>query len=382
MAADKEMVRKRMSDNGSSDDGTRDDGKGTQNEMDGGSDGKNDAVGKGAEGVSGPMLAEVLKKYEITLPAKKTALLERYCEALWDWNRKLNLTRHTDYEKFVTRDLIDTLRLSEHLQKGEHILDVGTGGGVPGVVLAILRPDLNVELCDSTGKKAVAVGAIVDSLGLDLNVWHAKAEELVRAHRFHTLVIRAVSKLEKLLRMFSTTWFAFDRILMIKGPGWVEERGEARHYGLLTNLALRKVADYVNPGMEHESVILQVCQKKRFAEIEARAKDLAAGIPIVDSAEVVAIETEWGAKKRMESKGPRRSGGRTGGDRKRGNGGHRWVTRKGERSGGGRSGRDYDRKGGGISGKGRSKKSGDGRDRLGKRPNGGRSAGTTGAPPE
>ena len=251
-------------------------------------------------------LAETLSKYEITLPAKKIRLLESYCHALWEWNERLNLTRHTDYEKFVTRDLVDSLRLAEHLQKGEHILDVGTGGGVPGVVLAILRPDLTVELCDATGKKARALGEILDSVGLELTIWHAKAEELVTMHRFHTLVVRAVSRMDKLLTMFAPCWFAFDRILMIKGPNWVEERGEARHLGRLENLALRKIDDYRNPGAEHESVILQVCRKDRLDEMKRREKDLADGIPIAGLTEVVGVDNrppEAFAKKKGPKKG-------------------------------------------------------------------------------
>lgn len=237
-----------------------------------------------------PSLAETLTKYNISLPAKKIRLLEAYCAALWEWNGRLNLTRHTDYEKFVTRDIVDSIHLAARLQTGERILDVGTGGGVPGVVLAILRPDLSVELCDSTGKKAKALGEILDAVGLDLNVWHAKAEELVKMHRFHTLVIRAVSKMEKLLAMFAPCWFAFDRILMVKGPNWVEERGEARHFGRLDNLALRKVDDYRNPGAEHESVILQVCRKVRLDEMKQRELDLAQGLPIAELSESVGVD--------------------------------------------------------------------------------------------
>ncbi|MGI5832400.1 MAG: 16S rRNA (guanine(527)-N(7))-methyltransferase RsmG [Thermoguttaceae bacterium] len=254
---------------------------------------------------SASSLSEVLAQYQIKLSAKQIDLIDRYCRALWEWNTKINLTRHDDYEKFVTRDVVDSMQLAALLQQGEHVLDVGTGGGVPGILLAILRPDLNVELCDATGKKAKAVGAIVDEIGLELNVWHAKAEELLKVHRFHTLVVRAVSKLDRLLTMFAPTWFAFDRILMIKGPSWVEERGEARHFGRLKNLALRKVADYTNPGIERQSVILQVCRKNRLAEIEQRAKDLAAGLPIQDRAEVVAVETESGSAR--QTGGPRPS---------------------------------------------------------------------------
>ena len=89
------------------------------------------------------------------------AKLQEYVQRLWAWNEKLNLTRHTDYEKFVARDLRDTLELSKLLHPEEEVLDVGTGGGVPGVVLAIIRPDLRVTLCESVGKKAQAVQEMV-----------------------------------------------------------------------------------------------------------------------------------------------------------------------------------------------------------------------------
>ena len=104
---------------------------------------------------------------------------------LWEWNDKLNLTRHTDYEKFVARDLVDSLAFSRFLEKGEKVMDVGSGGGVPGVVLAILRDDLEVTLSESVGKKARALADIVARLGLTAPVHHGRAEELL-ARRHYT----------------------------------------------------------------------------------------------------------------------------------------------------------------------------------------------------
>ncbi|MDD3585885.1 MAG: 16S rRNA (guanine(527)-N(7))-methyltransferase RsmG [Thermoguttaceae bacterium] len=239
-------------------------------------------------------LAAVLKKYDMSFSPRKTRQLEDYCEELWNWNEKINLTRHIDFEKFVTRDVLDSFRLATFLQKGEHILDVGTGGGVPGIILAILRPDLTVELCDSTRKKAEAVGDIIDKLGLGLNVWYAKGEDLVKVHRFHTLVVRAVSKMDKLLEMFAPCWFAFDRLLLIKGPNWVQERGEARHFGRMGSMALRKLDEYTTPGETpedaHTSVILQVCQKSRLAELQKRDEERIAGVRISDVIESVGVD--------------------------------------------------------------------------------------------
>ena len=215
-------------------------------------------------------LEEALQRHGIKLSKGKMAKIDNYCQLLWEKNRHLNLTRHTDYEKFVSRDLVDTLRLAELLTHGEHLLDVGTGGGVPGIPLAILRPDLKIELCDSTGKKAIAVGEIVDALGLDLPVWHAKGEDLLKIHRFQTLVMRAVARIKKIMELFSPYWHAFDRMLLIKGTHWVEERGESRHFGQMGKAALRKLDSYIIPGTEAESVILQICLKEKLEKLTER----------------------------------------------------------------------------------------------------------------
>jgi 16S rRNA (guanine527-N7)-methyltransferase len=206
-------------------------------------------------------LSAVLAQHQIELPTPQVALLERYCELLWDWNTKINLTRHTDYEKFVARDLVDSLAFARFLEPNEKVLDVGAGGGVPGVVLAIVRDDLKVSLSESVGKKAKALADIVERLGLQTPVVHARAEEILAQERFNTLVIRAVARLKKLLEWFKPHWDAFDRLLVLKGPAWVDERGEARHYGLMHDLSLRKLASYPLPGTESESVLLQICRK-------------------------------------------------------------------------------------------------------------------------
>ena len=206
-------------------------------------------------------LAAALARHQIELPERQVALLDQYCHLLWEWNDKLNLTRHTDYEKFVGRDVVDSRAIAQFLEQGEKVLDVGTGGGVPGVVLAILRDDLQVALCESVGKKARAVADIVARLGLAVPAHHARAEDLLAAAHFQTLVIRAVARLKKLLEWFQPHWNAFDRLLVLKGPSWVEERGEARHFGLMHELQLRKLTSYPLPGTASESVLLQIAPK-------------------------------------------------------------------------------------------------------------------------
>ncbi len=180
---------------------------------------------------------------------------------MWAWNEKLNLTRHTDYERFVARDVVDSLALEPFLDSGARVLDVGTGGGVPGVVLAIVRPDLEVALCDSVAKKAKAVQEIVQEAKLDIEVYHEPAQEVVAREPFDVLVARAVAPLAKLLRWFAPHWGAFERLLVIKGPAWVDERHEAREAGLLRGVDLRKLTSYPLAGTESESVVLSLRSK-------------------------------------------------------------------------------------------------------------------------
>ena len=218
-------------------------------------------------------LTDSLERRHISLPKIQIRKLDDYCRLLWDWNERINLTRHTDYEKFVARDIVDSLALAEFLRSGERILDVGTGGGVPGIVLAILRPDLRVELCDSTGKKTLAVSEMVQELRLGIPVHHAKAETLLqeKGKRFTTLTIRAVSRMVSLLRNFAPCWSSFDRMLLVKGPKWTAERGEARHYNLTAKLALRCLKTYstqISESETVESVILQLCLKDNFDQLD------------------------------------------------------------------------------------------------------------------
>ncbi len=214
------------------------------------------------EAVDSEELYQVLRRHDLEVTSEQAGRLARYATELWRWNTRVNLTRHTDIESFVSRDVLDSWQLTEYLTSGEEVLDVGSGGGVPGIVLAILRPDLEIVLCDSIAKKAKILNDLVCRLDLPLPVYAARAEELVEEFRFDTLVARAVGPLPKLAQWFQGRWHQFDRLLAIKGPRWTEERGEARHRGLMHGVRLRKLKSYRMPGTDSESVILQLSRQR------------------------------------------------------------------------------------------------------------------------
>jgi 16S rRNA (guanine527-N7)-methyltransferase len=161
----------------------------------------------------------------------------------------------------VARDLADAQQLAPLLRPGEELLDVGTGGGVPGVVLAILRPDLKVAVCDSVAKKIRAVQSIIHDLGLEIPAYCLRAEELLEDLRYDALVIRAVGPLDKLLALLKPHWHSFRRMLVIKGPKWPAELQEAKRRGLLHNLQVKTAAEYPLAGTDGNSVILKIWPK-------------------------------------------------------------------------------------------------------------------------
>jgi 16S rRNA (guanine527-N7)-methyltransferase len=210
-------------------------------------------------------LTAAVARHGITLTDRQMAGIEAYVRQLWDWNSRLNLTRHTDYERFVTRDLVDSLELAKLLQGGEKVLDFGSGGGVPGLVVALLRDDVEVTLCESVGKKARALEAMVAALRDHLPVQRPKiyvqsrrVEEVLRNRRFDVVMARAVGPLPDILRWLKDRWPSIGRLLLIKGPKWPDERAAARHRGQMHDLQLRVAATYPLADTGSDSVILKL----------------------------------------------------------------------------------------------------------------------------
>jgi 16S rRNA (guanine527-N7)-methyltransferase len=203
-------------------------------------------------------LEEALAKHGIALEPYQIEMLKDYCQLLWDWNEKLNLTRHTDFDRFVSRDILDTIQLADLIETGMEVLDFGSGGGVPGIPLSIIRPDLQVSLCESVSKKTVVLDDMITKLSLPVPVINARVEDLLNDLNYDVIVCRAVGPLWKMGLWLAPYWHLFGQLLAIKGPAWTEERKAARHRGTLQDVELRKLKSYPMIGTDSESVILKM----------------------------------------------------------------------------------------------------------------------------
>ncbi|HEY3360139.1 MAG TPA: 16S rRNA (guanine(527)-N(7))-methyltransferase RsmG [Polyangia bacterium] len=121
-----------------------------------------------------------------------------YLDLLLTWNRRINLTSVTAPAAVVDRHFVDCLALAPLLPHRTTLLDVGSGAGFPGVVVALARPDLRVTLCESRAKRVAFLLALVNRLKVRAEVLQVRSEELVDPgeRTFDSVVSRAVLPLE------------------------------------------------------------------------------------------------------------------------------------------------------------------------------------------
>jgi 16S rRNA (guanine527-N7)-methyltransferase len=139
---------------------------------------------------------ETIQSYFPNITEKQVEQFTKLEELYYDWNSKINVISRKDMDQFYIHHVLHSLGISKVLQfqPGTKILDIGTGGGFPGIPLAILFPDTHFHLVDSIGKKITVVKDVVKQLNLtNVEAQQARAEELVRKYDF--VVSRAVTRM-------------------------------------------------------------------------------------------------------------------------------------------------------------------------------------------
>ena len=152
-------------------------------------------------------LSNICRKNNLVLTEKQVHLLRRYVDCLLEWNKKINLISRRDEDRVWSNHVLHSISLlfKLNLRQDSRIMDLGTGGGLPGIPLKILLPDSQFLLLDSTRKKTTAVQDMVDQLGLaGIRTMWGRAEELTRdpdlVSHFDYIVARAVAPLKELVR--------------------------------------------------------------------------------------------------------------------------------------------------------------------------------------
>ena len=145
-------------------------------------------------------------KNGVTLTDLQLEQLDQYVNLLLDWNKKINLISRKDEENIWTYHILHSVSplFKVKMKERSFVVDIGTGGGLPGIPLKILRPDISLLCLDATKKKVNSVLHMVDELKLQsVNIEWGRAEEIGRQpgyqHKFDFAIARAVCQLDELI---------------------------------------------------------------------------------------------------------------------------------------------------------------------------------------
>ncbi|MPL56007.1 Ribosomal RNA small subunit methyltransferase G [bioreactor metagenome] len=147
------------------------------------------------------MSSEIILKYFPNLTDQQKSQFQQLETLYKGWNEKINVISRKDIDEFYERHVLHSLGIAKIMEfaDGTKVLDIGTGGGFPGIPLAILFPNVEFTLVDSIGKKITVVNAVAESLGLkNVKAYHERAEKI--KDKFHFVVSRAVTQMPVFLR--------------------------------------------------------------------------------------------------------------------------------------------------------------------------------------
>lgn len=147
-------------------------------------------------------LSVLIDRLALPIVDEQLAMLVQYVELFHKWNKAYNLSAIRDLEGIVHRHIIDSLSICPFLPKTEqyHIIDVGTGGGLPGIPLAIMNPGWQVSLLDSNGKKTRFLTQVKIELGLaNVSVFNERVEKHQPAQPLNAVISRAFASLKDMI---------------------------------------------------------------------------------------------------------------------------------------------------------------------------------------
>lgn len=152
-------------------------------------------------------------------------LMTKHARLLLETNRTMNVTAILDPTEIAVKHYLDSWRVTRMVPLvARTVLDLGSGGGFPGIPVAIAEPDCSMILCESIGKKARFLEEAVEKLGLkNVRVVHARAEDYLASNRVDLVLIRAVSSVRENVRVLRKVRHSVKDVVMLKGNSWGRE---------------------------------------------------------------------------------------------------------------------------------------------------------------
>lgn len=176
---------------------------------------------------------EESKDLNIEINDEQIKLFYDYMNGIIEWNDKINVTAITDEKMFIVKHFVDSLAINKFAACGKSIIDIGTGGGFPGIPLKIMNKDKKVTLIDSVNKKLNVIRDITKDMDLgELEIIHSRAEDLASKSEYREsydiATTRAVSNFSTILEYMLPFIKVGGIAVCMKGPNYNEELNEAK----------------------------------------------------------------------------------------------------------------------------------------------------------
>ena len=184
-------------------------------------------------------LLEATEDFKIKLSEEQLSQLEAYHTLLSEWNEKINLTAITDDRGVAVKHFADSMTIFNYfdIPQNARVIDVGTGAGFPGLVLKIVRPDIELTLLDSLQKRLNLLSTVLDALHLDATLIHSRAEEggqnMKLRESYDLAVSRAVAQLNILSEYCLPYVRLSGRFIAFKGSADDELQAAKKAVGIL-----------------------------------------------------------------------------------------------------------------------------------------------------
>lgn len=197
------------------------------------------------------LLSAGARELGLHLSPNQLARLDQFAEELKKWNRKINLTAIADDQGIAVKHLVDSLSLLQVVQGGGRLLDIGSGGGFPGIPAKIALPELEIVSVDAVVKKISFQKQAVRLLNLaDFTPLHVRAETLAEdyAGYFDWVVSRAFSDIPSFVAMALPVLKEGGRIVAMKGKNTAEEVAAAEGDLARLGAQVESVREFLLPG--------------------------------------------------------------------------------------------------------------------------------------
>lgn len=201
---------------------------------------------------------QATEKLNIPLSEEAGLQFETYYQELIAWNKKINLTRITEKKRFFIEHFIDSLIPERFISSNSTLIDLGSGGGFPGLPLKIIRPDLSVTLVDSSLKKVLFLRYLVRLLNLrDIVVLQERLESHdFSDNQYDVCIGRAFSSLEKFLSLAFALKNPQGIVIAMKGPNFLNELKAVEPQLPLWGMSLKQLKEFVLPFTNKQRAII------------------------------------------------------------------------------------------------------------------------------